>query len=225
MINKNKEIVIREVNILDIIRDPMWQFIGAILVVIGIIISIILHWIQQPKNSLSWKIVSNTPLVKISSEIRGNLQVLFEGNPVKDIQLIIVKIINSGNVSIKSGDYERPINLNFDINAQILTAEVINTIPSNIEASTNIEGNKIFITPTLLNKGDSITIKTLVNQFDNHISVDGRIVGVKDIQKIADIDPKIQLIIKLNGILTGMIMTILLGLVAAYVFELLNSLT
>lgn len=184
---------------MDIIRDPMWQFFGAILVVIGIIISIILYWIQRPKSSVSWKIIANSPLVKISSEIRGNLQVLFDGSPVKDIQLIIIKIINTGNVSIKSGDYEHPINLNFDKKAQILTAEVIETNPNNIEASTNIEGNSVIISPTLLNKGDSVTIKTLVNQFNNHISIDGRIVGVKDIKKIAEIDTKESFLVAIKA--------------------------
>ena len=190
---------------MDIIRDPMWQFFGAILVVIGIIISIILYWIQRPKNSLSWKIISNAPLVKINSEIKGDLQVLFKGNPVENIQIVIIRIINTGNVPIKSGDYEYPINLNFDDNAQILTAEIIETIPNNIEAYTNIDENIVFISPTLLNKGDSVTIKTLVNQFDNHISVDGRIVGVKDIQKLAEIDAKEQLKEMLIGVLTGFI--------------------
>lgn len=207
---------------MEIIRDPMWQFFGAILVVIGIIISIILFWIQRPKSSLSWKIVSNTPLVKISSEIRGNLQVLFEGNPAKDIQLIIVRIINTGNVSIKSGDYEHPIKLNFDENAQILTTEVIETIPNNIKASANIEENRVFISPTLLNKGDSITIKTLVNQFNNHISVDGRIVGVKDIKKIAEIDTKKQLKELLIGVLTGMILTLIAILISYFIILLLE---
>ena len=149
--------------------------------------------------------IGNTPLVRINSEVKDNLQVLFDGNPVKDIQLLIIKIINTGNVSIKSEDYERPLNLNFDENAQILAAEVIETNPNNIEASANIEEKKVFISPTLLNKGDSLTIKILVNQFNNQISIDARIVGVKEIQNIVEKDIKTELKFFIIGILIGMI--------------------
>lgn len=208
---------------MDIIRDPMWQFFGAILVVIGIIISIILYWIQRPKSSLSWKIIASSPLVKISTEIRGNLQVFFNGNSVKDIQLIIIKIINTGNVSIKSGDYEHPINLNFDKNAQILTAEVIETNPNDIEASTNIKGNRVFISPTLLNKGDSVTIKTLVNQFNNHISIDGRIVGVKDIQKMTEIDTKESFLIAIKASFLTIIIILLMLIFLKYFLLIISN--
>lgn len=197
----------------DIIRDPMWQFFGVIFVVISIIVSGIFFRLQRQRSALSWKIISNTPLVRINSEVKGNLQVLFNGNPVKDIQLIIIKIINTGNVSIKSGDYERPLNLNFDENAQILAAEVIETNPNNIEVSANIEEREVFISPTLLNKGDSFTIKILVNQFNNQILIDGRIVGVKEIQKIVEKDITTDLKFLIIGILIGMITAVISSII------------
>lgn len=197
----------------DIIRDPMWQFFGVIFVVISIIVSGIFFRLQRQRSALSWKIISNTPLVRINSEVKGNLQVLFNGNPVKDIQLIIIKIINTGNVSIKSGDYERPLNLNFDENAQILAAEVIETNPNNIEVSANIEEREVFISPTLLNKGDSFTIKILVNQFNNQILIDGRIVGVKEIQKIVEKDITTDLKFLIIGILIGMIAAVISSII------------
>jgi hypothetical protein len=197
----------------DIIRDPMWQFFGVIFVVISIIVSGIFFRLQRQRSALSWKIISNTPLVRINSEVKGNLQVLFNGNPVKDIQLLIIKIINTGNVSIKSGDYERPLNLNFDENAQILAAEVIETNPNNIEVSANIEERDVFISPTLLNKGDSFTIKILVNQFNNKILIDSRIVGVKEIQKIVEKDITTDLKFLIIGILIGMIAAVISGII------------
>ena len=180
---------------------------------ISIIVSGIFFRLQRQRSALSWKIISNTPLVRINSEVKGNLQVLFNGNPVKDIQLIIIKIINTGNVSIKSGDYERPLNLNFDENAQILAAEVIETNPNNIEVSANIEEREVFISPTLLNKGDSFTIKILVNQFNNQILIDGRIVGVKEIQKIVEKDITTDLKFLIIGILIGMIAAVISSII------------
>ena len=165
---------------IEIIRDPMWQFVGVILV---IIIPLVLYLVQRRRKLISWEIISNTPLLSIEEEIRGNLQVLFDGKPVQDVQLIIVEIINSGNVAIKSIDYERPINLDFGKNAHILTAEVTETTPDNLDISIDIEGTKVLLNPTLMNGKDSITIKTVVSQFNDQITVEGRIVGVKEVQK------------------------------------------
>ena len=78
---------------LEIIRDSLWQFITIVIAIIAIIISIILYLIQRRRKSLSWEIISNTPLLSIDEEIKGDLQILFAGKPVQDIQLIILKII------------------------------------------------------------------------------------------------------------------------------------
>lgn len=169
---------------LEIIRDPLWQFIGVILAIIAIAITVILYWIQRQKKALSWQVVSNTPLLSIDKEIKGNLEVLYDGKRVQDVQLIIAKIINTGNVPIKSTDYECPINFDFGENARILTAEVTETSPDSLKASANVEGKKVILPPTLMNNRDWITLKFLVNQYDGPISVDGRIVGVKEIKKI-----------------------------------------
>jgi hypothetical protein len=160
----------------------MWQFIAVILAVIAIAIPVILYWIQRQKRALSWQLVSNTPLLSIDKEIKENLEVLYNGKQVQDVQLIIAKIINTGNVPIKSIDYERPINFNFGENARILTAEVTETSPDSLKASANVEGKKVILPPTLMNNRDWITLKILVNQYDGPISVDGRIVGVKEIK-------------------------------------------
>ena len=168
---------------IEIIRDPIWQFVAVILAVVALIITIIFFFHQRQKKAISWQIISNSHLLKIDLDIKRNLQVLFNGKPVQDIQLIIVRIINTGNVPIKSTDYEGPINLNFGKDAQILTAEIINTNPNNLEVSANIEEKEVIIPPTLMNSRDWITLKILVSQFCGPITVVSRIVGVKEIKE------------------------------------------
>jgi hypothetical protein len=92
-------------------------------------------------------------------------------------------------VPIVSADYERPVSLSFGEGAQILTAEVAETDPDSIQTSVNIGksvtgASSIVLEPVLLNGGDSITLKLLVSQL-GEIGVNGRIVGVKDIRKLA----------------------------------------
>lgn len=166
----------------ELLRDPMWQFIGAIVAFIAIIITIIIYLKQRRNKLLNFEIISRTPLLSIEDEIKGNLQILYNGNPIEQVHLIVIKFINSGNTPITSNDFEIPINFKFGEESQIFTAEITEKNPTNLRASITIEGNSIVIDPTLLNSGDSITIKTLVSRFVD-IDIDGRIIGVKEIKE------------------------------------------
>jgi len=170
----------------EIIRDPIWQFIGAILALAAIFISIGLYLRQRRRKAMSYEIVSQTPLLSMEEEVKGKLKILFEDEPVQKVHLIVAKVINSGNLSILPTDYQRPVSFGFDNEARVLTAEVIETNPDSLEASIGIEGKKVVFEPTLLNEKDSITLKMLVSQFDGQVTVDGRIVGVKDIRKFTE---------------------------------------
>lgn len=197
---------------LEIVRDSMWQFVGVILAIIAIIITVILFFNQRQRKALSCQIISNTPLLKIDEEIKRDLQILFKGKAVQDIQLIIARIINTGTVPIKSSDYECPINFHFGEDVQILTAEVTETNPNSLKASANIERKEVTLTPTLMNSGDWITLKILVNQFDESITVDSRIVGVKEIKKYTDVYKNkliANIVILILGIITGIAVNLL----------------
>jgi len=173
---------------LEILRDPMWQFIGALFTIIAVIFTFIFFKMQHRHKALSYKILSYTPLV-IRDVIGEKLHIVFEGKPVEDVNLSIIKIYNSGNTPIVSNDYERPINLYFGENSQILTTEVIEKNPDNLEVTTHIKGTKVMLDPLLLNKKDSITLKIIFSQSDksiNNINIDGRIVGVKEIKEITE---------------------------------------
>ena len=166
---------------MEILRDQIWQFVGAAFGLVAIIVSIVLWWTQRRRKALSFDIISRTPLLSVEDKVKGKLQILFDGEPVQDVHLATVIIINSGNIPITSADYERPVNLSFGEEAQILTAEVTETNPDSLQASVDIEATRVVLKPVLLNGGDSITLKLLVSRLGG-ISVDGRIVGVKDIR-------------------------------------------
>ena len=170
----------------EILRDPIWQFIAVILALAAILISIFLYQKQRRRKALSYEIISRTPLLSMEEEVKGKLQILFDKKPVQQVHLIVVRIVNSGNLPILSPDYERPIGFSFGEKGKILTTEVVETYPSSLRASVRIEGEKVVLDSALLNQGDSIKLKILVSQFDGQIAVDGRIVGVKDIQESSE---------------------------------------
>lgn len=164
---------------LEFLRDPVWQFIGAFF---GLV-AIFFIWRQRRNKLLSYYILANSPLFSVKDEISGKLQVLFDEKPVENVYFIVVKIFNSGNIPIKSSDYEYPVNFNFGEKTNLLSAEVIETKPSDMKISASIDDTRVLLTPTLMNEKDSVTVKILADQFSGHILVEGRIVGIKAITK------------------------------------------
>jgi hypothetical protein len=123
----------------------------------------------------------------------------------KNERTISIKVTNSGNQPIKSDDYERSLTMSVDAPARILTAQVIETNPSNLlpellpdgsggwqsqlpaELALDTDLRVIQLKPTLLNPGDSFKAKMLVSEFTrSHFHLDGRIVGVKDIEEVKE---------------------------------------
>ena len=77
-------------------------------------------------------------------------------------------------------DFLKNITVSFDSSAKILSAEIYDKTPQSIDATLSIDGTQLIINPTLWNSGDTITIKSLVSEFNEKIQVSGRIVGIQD---------------------------------------------
>jgi hypothetical protein len=169
----------QEVSMKEIIRDPVWQFIG---VASAVLISLVLYYIQRQKKKLSYEIITHTRLLSIKEEFKSNIRILYDGKPVTDVHLLEVNLINSGNTPILKNDYETKLNINCGDKSTILTADAIFVDPPDINPSFAVDGNNIVLEPILLNGGDSIILKIIATQV-SRISLGGRIAGVKKFDK------------------------------------------
>lgn len=79
-------------------------------------------------------------------------------------------------------DFERPLRFSWSGPARILTAEVTEVSPESLQPTIKVGVNEIVVDPLLLNPGDWLQIKTMINQ-SSKLSVDARVVGVKQITK------------------------------------------
>jgi hypothetical protein len=165
-------------------RDPIWQFVGAIISVIAIFVSYVFFKRQGKQKRISYEVISNTALVNVKDDVKSKMQIFFEKKPVIDIHLIIVKIINSGNEPIVKSDYETPINIEFDDKSETLEAEVIKVSPDDLKVEIENTKETVSIKPLLLNPGDSVMIKTFLTNFRGQLKVSGRIAGVKEITQL-----------------------------------------
>jgi hypothetical protein len=170
----------------EILRDPLWTFVGAVLAVLAVVVTIFIYFAQRKIKKLSYEIISNTQLLGVKDEIQGKVKVLYNDEEVKNVHLLTVRFLNAGNQSIVTSDYERPVSIGVNANAKILTYEILEQDPSNIGATLYTLDNKIMLNSVLLNAKDSFCIKTLISDLEGNPKIDGRINGVKEISKITD---------------------------------------
>ena len=176
---------------LAILSSPAWAVIAAIATVVTIFISIR----QHQRKAISYKVISDTPLLSLKEEVRSRVQVLFDAKPVGNTRLVVLKILNSGNVPILSTDYDDPIKIGFGDNAEILDAELLESVPSDIKdkakAPFKDDIGGVILEPLLLNSKESITLKILLAQahLSKEIKVTARIVGINQIVNIDKLPP------------------------------------
>ena len=206
---------------------------------IGVMIAIIVFHKTKKMKSLKYIIKTNTPLLTVGEEIRGKIEIIFEEKPIEDLTLLILQIFNNGNVPIRPDDFEEAINITFESEVEILSAETISTIPSSLKkhAHITLSQNKAILEPLLLNGKDSVTIKLLLTGFDNSmkIAVDARIVDISEIKEENEFTDdfeislpvlKLHLVLKRTQLLTILgveITLIFLGLVFPFIYQYLNG--
>lgn len=155
---------------------------SIIVATIAIFISVVLYLKQKKRKEISYAILSKVQLLSVKSEIKEKVTILFEDKPTQQVHLAEILIFNSGNISVVKEDFKRPISLGFGNKAQILSAEITETSPENLEAEDRIQGKKVVLKLELFNSNDSVLLKMLVSRLSD-IKVDGRIVGIKKINE------------------------------------------
>ena len=167
----------------------MADAITIILVVITAIAAatpLIVYILQRQRKALAYDILSVSPLLT-GNELQGKVTIQFNHRrEVQNIYLLIIKLINSGNFPITASDFEGPIKILFGKDDEILSGEITEKNPSNLDPKLDVTPDKLVLDPLLLNSGDYIIIKTLLTSYSGKIQINGRIAGVTDFQKVKE---------------------------------------
>lgn len=70
----------------------------GILVAVGI--ALYFQWWRNRKR-LSYEILSNVVLVSAEKEIEDKIEILYEGQSVKNVRILVIKVVNDGYQPIK----------------------------------------------------------------------------------------------------------------------------
>jgi hypothetical protein len=139
-----------------LLRDPMARTILAV-VAICVTVSLFLLGQRLRRKALTYTIVE-TRVLSVHEEVKGRVQILFDGTPAKDVCLFIITINNSGSEPIRAEDFERPLGFQWEGPAQILTADLVSARPPSLRPVIKTGVSEITLEPLLLNGGDWLQI-------------------------------------------------------------------
>jgi hypothetical protein len=164
-----------------VLRDAIWQFVGAILGAFAIAASIVIAVLQRRRKRLSYEVVTQLPLLTVQEEIQGRVRLYFDNQALDDVTLIAVRLINDGNLPLRSLDFETPLVIHFNDAAHVLSSEIIEQRPTDLPVDLDSDGTSVSIAPLLLNPRDYVKLKCLVTGFER-VAISGRIAGVASIR-------------------------------------------
>lgn len=196
----------------NLLKDPRTWAPAATSV--AIMVSITLWVLSQRKKALGYQILWSNALVNLTAATRDRLEVRFDGQPVHDARLIMIKIHNHGHLPIKPADYAVPITVSVGTSAKILMAEVIDTHPEDLALTSSKDGeadslldrvdeHQVVLHPVLLNAKDSLTLQLLVSQMIGKVNVGGRIEGIHQIKETKETNFASMLFTHLGALFMG----------------------
>lgn len=158
-----------------------WKvLLGAAAFIVGLITLVYFQWWRNRKR-LSYEVLSNVVLLSAEEEIQDKVEIRYEGQPVKNVRLIVIKLINDGYVPIKKDDFEKVVRFVFP-DAKILTSEKVKFQPENLATQMAYRDDWVEMDPALFNRKDYVQFKVLLSNYSK-MKIDARIVGVSSITR------------------------------------------
>jgi hypothetical protein len=175
-----------EVHIDQLLRDPIWQAIGAIVAIAALMATVVLGLRTERRRRLAYG-YTTVPLVSVNAEMRERVSILFGGRVVENVHLQTLTIVNIGGLPITSTDFERDIVVRFSDGARALSVDIVHLHPPDLqvvlERIEDSEGyiNQINVRPLLLNVAEGFRVKLLVDGPQPRVLVSARVVGVSEL--------------------------------------------
>ncbi|MGA2308046.1 MAG: hypothetical protein ABSG57_00685 [Candidatus Bathyarchaeia archaeon] len=167
------------------IGNQFWQALISVLIpVAAIIITVVLWFKGRRRKGLSFLTSCTAVLPKVEETVKKKLKIFFNEKEVRQIYLNTITLLCSGNEPIKPKDYEKPIELDFGTDVEILSAEIAKPSRRCLEPKFRIEKQLVSLTPVLMNHGDRIDMKILTGSYPQTTAIRARIVGVDEIKAI-----------------------------------------
>ena len=168
----------------ELIRDPLWQFVGVVLALAAIATSYLQYRASAARKELAFGVLASRRLIAIADNMAPRVSILLDGQPVSNVYLVEFGLKNSGNQPILRDDFDEPVRLTSATATTTLSVQVIRTHPLTLAAEITQYNDTVQLAPLLLNPGDFIVVQALTSGSRPHYSITARIAGVPSFVKI-----------------------------------------
>lgn len=163
---------------IDLLRDPVWQFVGVVIALLALALPLVIYQHQRDRRELAFGVFYETPLLGVSRELAGRVQITLDGQAIPNLRLVVLAVKNSGNRPILAVDFHTPFVIRFGTGVTALSAQVARRVPENLPVNASLSNNEVHIPPLLLNPGDFAIIKVLTTGGAASPTADVRLAGV-----------------------------------------------
>jgi len=147
------------------IRDPAWQWVGAIAAIVGLVVTVIIavvSWNRQiPHHELVVRRLIDLPVFYVGENANEKVQMYYDSQPVSYAGLGAIQIENAGNREITPEQWEFPLSIQFEQDVIAAYAYVSDSKPAGLRPVMSVDNNTLTVEPLLLNPGDSFTLNAI----------------------------------------------------------------
>ena len=171
------------VSMKEFFTNPVW--ITALIASLTFMGWLIKAFLDRKRPALGKEIEQSIPVLRPEAETTPELILTYAGEAIWEAHLVILKIKNTGNISISVEDFEKNIGISTG-GVDVLDAEVIDKTPDELDPKVRFANDGIEIIPLLLNPNDEFRLKILLRQPPKKLVVRSRIKAIKEITEIGD---------------------------------------
>lgn len=130
--------------------------------IVAIIVPLYIYYASEQNAALTVRYTASQSLVNINPRNTKDIKVTYNEIEVQNPWFLSLQVENTGNKPIDAKDIKDTLSLTFP-SAQILTAQITEQRPPEIQFQLNIAGNTVSLFFDLLNPSDSTSIDILMN--------------------------------------------------------------
>jgi hypothetical protein len=161
-----------------------WLVLAA--TVAGVLVPVWLWRADLDARSLHIRKISQTSLQPPDTAKSLDLHVFAGGAELTNAYVTVFELINDGTRPVPAGDFESPLEIYCENNAEIIRASLTKVTPPDLAPTVGLENGSVRIKPTLLNPGDSMTLAIITTKNDPTFSSRARIAGVRTVPIIEE---------------------------------------
>jgi hypothetical protein len=131
---------------------------------------------QRGRKRLEYLVVSNIRVVPRS--VSTKLGVVYDGSPVPDASILIVRLVNTGDKAVRAEDFNSDLAIRIEGAHQVVSALATRSRPTDLGPEVSVGEDRVLVAPLLLNPGDMIELQLLVSGIASIATVEGRLADV-----------------------------------------------